>query len=123
MSEENKPLKIISMLYFEHDQQQAPDMTLKFSISLDGPTLSFYDAVAQELNTTRSRLLSGLLEDNIMPTLLSLTEGDQDAVLQKADDNTRLFYKNVDGKKYPFEHTRWSALAQTLKEQKDDENA
>jgi hypothetical protein len=123
MSEENKSLDIISRLYFEHDQEQAPDLTLKFSISLDGPTLSFYDAVAQRLNTTRSRLLSGLLEDTIMPTLRNLTEGDQDAVLQKADDNTRLFYKNVDGKTYPFDDTRWSSLAQTLKEQKDDENA
>jgi hypothetical protein len=123
MSQENKPLKIISTLYFEHEAEQSPDMSVKFSISLDGPTLSFYDAVAQHFNTTRSRLLSGLLEDTIMPTLHSLSEGDQDAVLQKADDNTRLFHKNVDGRKYPFEHTRWSALAQTLKEQKDDENA
>jgi hypothetical protein len=123
MLKRNKVLQIVGELYSELERGQMPDEIAKFTISLDGSNLAFYDAVAQHFDTTRTRLLSGILDEVVMDTLLSLNEQDQASVLKKADANTKLFYENLHGKNKQIGNTKWLAWAESLNEKKDDEHA
>jgi hypothetical protein len=123
MLKRKKILQIIGDLYSEMERGQMPDETAKFSISLNGSNLAFYDAVAQHFDTTRTRLISGLLDEAIMDVLLSLSDPDKHTVLKKADENTKLFYENLHGKDTLIGSSQWSAWAESLNEKKEDENA
>ena len=126
MLKRNQILQVIGDLYSEMEHDQMPDETVKFSISLDGSNLAFYDSVAQFFDTTRTRLISGILDEAVMDTLLSLTKADQASVLKKADENTKLFYENLhkDTKNYQrVGGTKWLAWAESLNEKKEDKNA
>jgi hypothetical protein len=126
MLKRDQILQIIGDLYSEMEHDQMPDETVKFSISLDGSNLAFYDSVAQFFDTTRTRLISGILDEAVMDTLLSLSKADQASVLKKADENTKLFYQNLhkgDKTYRQIGNTKWLAWAESLNEKKDDENA
>jgi hypothetical protein len=123
MLKRDKVLQVIGELYVEQERVQMPDEIAKFTISLDGSNLAFYDAVAQHFDTTRTRLLSGILDEVLMDTLLSLYDADKLAVLKKADENTKLFYENLHGKNYQKTNSKWLVWADTLTAKKDDENA
>jgi hypothetical protein len=125
MLKRNKVLQIVGDLYSELERGQMLDETAKFSISLDGSNLAFYDAVAQHFDTTRTRLLSGLLDEALMDVLLSLKDSDKQTVLKKADENTKLFYENLHKGDKTYRHignTKWLAWSESLNEKKDDEN-
>ena len=126
MLKRDQILQIIGDLYSEMEHDQMPDETVKFSISLDGSNLAFYDSVAQFFDTTRTRLISGILDEAVMDPLLSLSKADQASVLKKADENTKLFYQNLhkgDKTYRQIGNTKWLAWAESLNEKKDDENA
>jgi hypothetical protein len=119
-------LQIIGDLYTEMEREQTPDETAKFSISLDGSNLAFYDAVSQHFDTTRTRLISGLLDEAVMDVLLSLNDLDKQTVLKKADENTKLFYENLQKGDKNYRHignTKWLAWAESLDAKKDSEDA
>lgn len=126
MLERNQKLQIIGDLYSEMEHDQMPDETVKFSVSLDGSNLAFYDAVAQHFDTTRTRLISGILDEAVMDTILSLADVDKVSVLKKADENTKLFYENLHKGDKTYRHignTKWLAWAESLNQKKDDGNA
>jgi hypothetical protein len=126
MLKRNQILQIIGDLYSEMENDQMPDETVKFSVSLDGSNLAFYDAVAQHFDTTRTRLISGILDEAVMDTLLSLSDADKHSVLKKADENTNLFYENLhkDTKNYErIGGTKWLAWEESLNEKKGEKNA
>ena len=117
MKDKQKPLEIIQDFYAERDQEQSVDENMKFTITFPAQDLAFFDAVAESFGATRTRLIAGILEESIMPVLLSLGDSDKLSVLDLANEKAKLNLDEIRKKdKYYQRHgeTKWAAWKEHL---------
>lgn len=120
------PFDIIQDLYAEQEQDRMFQDFVKFSVSLEGEKLALFDAVAEHFSTTRTRIISGILNESVTQLIFSIEEADRSKVLGIAHDKTMKFHEDLMAKNegYNFAGTsQWAVWKNTLDNKSGDENA
>lgn len=84
-----KKLSIIESLYAEMQERHMPDPSVKFSANTSADNLMLIDAIAKFFQTTRTRLVESLLEESMIPLVMSLDLADRKTIFEVIEAETK----------------------------------
>lgn len=113
----------IEDLYAEMEARQMPDPSVKFTANTSADNLLLLDSVAKFFQTTRARLVESLIEDSIIPLVMSIEFDDRKQIFETIEAEAKEALAKETGTKIDSTMgvTKWGAYLTHMEGSKESE--